>query len=178
MIKIVLYSRSDVVGVGVPADGGGCGIFHSRPVIDGAPAKLFAIDCPPCEAYLKTRLPDQWTQNRWDIPLTPDEEREAELLEAQARRLQETRTATETREAVQEIKASKAAEEAALAAVPPPERPTGPSGPTSEDLARDDETADLAGLTVAQLRIKAREAGVSQAGSKKDLIARLEAARG
>lgn len=176
---MVIYARSDVLGVGVPVDGGGCGVFHSRPVLDGAPAKLFAVDCPPCEQYLRSRLPDQWTPNRWDIPLTPDEDREASVLEDQARRLQEANASTATRAAVQEIKAEKARVAEAVAALPPPRRDPEPDTRlSSEDLARQDTAANLAGLTVAQLRVKAREAGVSQAGSKKELVARLEASRG
>jgi hypothetical protein len=123
-------------------------------------------------------MADQWTPNRWDIPLTPDEQREADLLEQQAKRLQEANTAAATRAAVQEIQAQKAAEQAVLDSVPKPvEEPVPDPEARSVELAGADESVDLDTLTLAQLRTLAREAHLSQAGAKKDLIARLEAAR-
>jgi len=78
----------------------GCGAVHSRPVTHGAPAKIFQIDCPPCEAFLRgdhkpkvlryeqdkktgqvirqQRVADgdpQWSSTPDTVPLTPDEER-------------------------------------------------------------------------------------------------------
>ena len=52
---MVLFARSDVMSVSVPVGSGGCGRpgGHSRPVIKGAPAKTFKLDCPPCESFLK-----------------------------------------------------------------------------------------------------------------------------
>jgi hypothetical protein len=71
-----------------------------RPVTHGAPAKVFKLDCPPCEAHLKgdarpkklvyevdkktgqtlrqARVPDSdpmWSSTPDTVPLTPDEER-------------------------------------------------------------------------------------------------------
>ena len=49
-----LYARSDVASITVPVASGGCGHSHSRPVINGAPAKIFKLDCPDhCEPYLR-----------------------------------------------------------------------------------------------------------------------------
>ena len=49
-----LYARSDVASITVPVASGGCGRSHSRPVINGAPAKIFKLDCPDhCEPYLR-----------------------------------------------------------------------------------------------------------------------------
>jgi hypothetical protein len=99
---MVLYARSDVMGVSISAESGGCGRpgGHSRPVIKGAPVKVFKLDCPPCEAYLRgdrkpkklvyqinkttgqtvrqERVADadpMWSSTPDTIPLTPDEER-------------------------------------------------------------------------------------------------------
>ena len=99
---MVLYARSDVMSVSVPVGSGGCGRpgGHSRPVIKGAPAKIFKLDCPPCESFLKgdrkprilkyhidaktgqsvrqERIADQdpmWSSTPDTIPLTPDEDR-------------------------------------------------------------------------------------------------------
>lgn len=96
----MLYARSDVLHINIPAESGGCGHSHSRPVIKGAPAKIFKLECPPCESYLKgdrkgkilryhidkitgqavrqERVADQdpmWSSTPDSIPLTPDEER-------------------------------------------------------------------------------------------------------
>jgi hypothetical protein len=74
-----LYARSDVMAVAIPADGGGCGLTHSRPVLEGAPAKLWPLDCPACSAALKGD--PLWAADRLKIPLTPDEESIAEDME-------------------------------------------------------------------------------------------------
>lgn len=49
---MTLYARGDVMCIGVPVTSGGCGDTHSRPVRDGAPVKLWALDCPGCERFL------------------------------------------------------------------------------------------------------------------------------
>lgn len=99
---MVLFSRSDVMSVNISVESGGCGRTggHTRPVIKGAPAKTFRLDCPPCESYLRgdrkpkilkyqidkntgqsirqERVPDGdslWSSTPDTVPLTPDEER-------------------------------------------------------------------------------------------------------
>lgn len=104
MIPIVLYARSDVAGIAIPVESGGCGQSHSRPVIKGAPAKVFELDCPPCESYLRgdrrqkklvyqthpktgqvthqDRVADadpMWSSTPETVPLTPDETRTNEV---------------------------------------------------------------------------------------------------
>ena len=76
-----LYSRSDLMGVGVPVDAGGCGMFHSRPVVDGAPAKIFELDCPLCTVALEHDV--QWSKHHDDLPKTPDEQA---VLDEEAKR--------------------------------------------------------------------------------------------
>lgn len=101
MIIISLYARSDLMSVAIPATSGGCGASHSRPVHNGAPAREWQLDCPPCESYLKgdrkrkilkttpgdpklgipakqERVADcdpHWSSTSESIPLTPDEQR-------------------------------------------------------------------------------------------------------
>ena len=88
------------MSVSVPVGSGGCGKSHSRPVIKGAPAKTFRLDCGPCESHLKgdrkprvlkyhidkatgqsvrqERIADadpMWGSTPDSAPLTPDEDR-------------------------------------------------------------------------------------------------------
>jgi len=97
---MVLFARSDVLATSIPAASGGCGATHSRPVTRGVPAKIFKLECGPCEAYLRgdrkprilkyqidkntgqalrqERVADSdpmWGPTPDTIPLTPDEER-------------------------------------------------------------------------------------------------------
>jgi len=77
---MTLYSRSDVAAVTVPVAGfGGCGNTHSRPVVNGAPEKTWALDCPPCEDHL--RHSDQWSATVTEIPETYDETKAREQAE-------------------------------------------------------------------------------------------------
>lgn len=48
-----LYARSDLMSVSIPANSGGCGSTHSRPVKQGAVQKVWELRCPPCESYLR-----------------------------------------------------------------------------------------------------------------------------
>ncbi len=88
------------MSVAVPATSGGCGAAHTRPVTHGAPAKIWKLDCPPCESYLRgdhkprilkyqtdprtgqvvrqERIADadpMWSSTPDTVPLSPDEER-------------------------------------------------------------------------------------------------------
>jgi hypothetical protein len=94
-----LYARSDVCAISVPLPAG-CGATHTRPVTHGAPAKVFKLECEPCEAFLRgdhrpkilkydldpktrtvigqSRVADadpMWSSTPDTTPLTPDEER-------------------------------------------------------------------------------------------------------
>ena len=109
---MALFARSDMAGISIPAATGGCVSIpaaiggcgrpggHSRPVIKGAPVKVWKLECPPCEAVLKgdgkakklvyqidkntgqsirqervQDSDDRWSSTPDTIPLTPDEER-------------------------------------------------------------------------------------------------------
>lgn len=68
---MAVYARSDVAAVTLSEAHGGCGETHSRPVVDGAPAKVFKISCNKCEDFLRN---DQlWAPMAAQIPETPDE---------------------------------------------------------------------------------------------------------
>lgn len=66
-----VFARADVAGVSVSPEHGGCGQFHGRPVVQGAPVALWELSCPPCEDHL--RSDDLWSANVSKIPETPDE---------------------------------------------------------------------------------------------------------
>src|SRR5208282_6025487 len=92
-----LYARNDLQLIAIPPGSGGCGTNHSRPVRHGAPDKLWKLDCPECESYLKgdrkmkilkttgslkegtlkqERVADadpMWSSTPESVPLTPDE---------------------------------------------------------------------------------------------------------
>ena len=70
---MVLHARSDIQGAIIPVGSGGCGVLHSRPVTDGAPAKVWRLDCPRCCAVLKDD--PLWAGSVSEIPETPDETR-------------------------------------------------------------------------------------------------------
>jgi hypothetical protein len=53
---MVLYARADVSYVCVPATSGGCGQPHTRPVVNGAPAKQFRLVCQGCENFLRADI--------------------------------------------------------------------------------------------------------------------------
>lgn len=87
---MTVYARSDLSSVAVPRDSGGCGERHGRPTPQGAPVKLWALDCPQCETFL--RHDDQWSVTVSGVPETPDEKADRE--EREKRGQQETTTAT------------------------------------------------------------------------------------
>lgn len=69
---MTIYARSDLCYVAVSADHGGCGEGHARPVVAGAPAKVWALNCPACEDHL--RSDKLWSPQVTTIPETMDEE--------------------------------------------------------------------------------------------------------
>src|SRR5215472_1243335 len=94
----LLFARSDVMALSLGEHG--CGAVHTRPVTHGAPAKVFKLDCEPCEQHLRgdrkpkilrydidprtktvtgqSRVADadpMWSSTPDTVPLTPDEER-------------------------------------------------------------------------------------------------------
>lgn len=98
-----LYARSDVVHIAIPAESGGCGASHARPVLNGAPAKIWRLSCPACETYLRDDIErstyemtdrdgkkhtinnSTWGTHELKIPKTPDEARIADDLEKEGK---------------------------------------------------------------------------------------------
>lgn len=80
---MTVFARSDVMSVTFSAESGGCGAVHSRPVTDGAPARVWKLSCPACETHL--RHDPRWSGLESEIPETPDEKRVREDEEAKGR---------------------------------------------------------------------------------------------
>lgn len=77
---MTVYARSDLCYVGISRDHGGCGESHSRPVVEGAPAKLWALTCHQgCEDHL--RKDPLWSSIPTAIPETADEQATREDVE-------------------------------------------------------------------------------------------------
>jgi hypothetical protein len=69
---MTLYAQSNLDWVFVSPDGhGGCGSHHARPVVNGAPERLWKLDCPQCEDHLRSS--NQWSHTLSEIPETYDE---------------------------------------------------------------------------------------------------------
>lgn len=76
---MTLYARSDLCAVSVSPDHGGCGATHTRPLIAGAPAKIWGLECPACEDFL--RSDKLWSPLVTTIPETTDEKNAREDVE-------------------------------------------------------------------------------------------------
>lgn len=81
---MTVYARSDVMHVALSSDHGGCGAAHSRPVTQGNPSKVWALDCPACENHL--RHDPLWSVTLAEVPETPDEQHAREELERRGQR--------------------------------------------------------------------------------------------
>ena len=68
---MTVYARADLAHTLIPEAFGGCGERHFRPVVDGAPAKLWALDCQDgCENFL--RHDPLWSTTTTEVPETYD----------------------------------------------------------------------------------------------------------
>ena len=76
-----LFARSDLAYLNVPAESGGCGEPHSRPVTQGAPARVWRLDCEPCCDVKRSQNDPHWSSTDAEIPLTYDEDRAREKAE-------------------------------------------------------------------------------------------------
>lgn len=69
---MTVYAASSLVAVNLSVEGhGGCGEAHIRPVVDGAPKKIWDLTCSHCENHL--RSDPLWSTNPIEIPETHDE---------------------------------------------------------------------------------------------------------
>lgn len=75
----MIYARADLAYVNVPAENGGCGQPHHRPVEQGAPVKLWTLECTGCEDVLRHH--DLWATSITEIPETFDEGKAREDFE-------------------------------------------------------------------------------------------------
>ncbi len=78
---MTMWARSDVCAINISDAHGGCGTpgGHRRPVEHGAPAKVWALDCLPCEDHL--RHDGHWSSSSVEIPETHDEAKARERNE-------------------------------------------------------------------------------------------------
>lgn len=88
---MTVYARSDVSCVALSKAHGGCGEVHSRPVVEGAPVKLWSLTCHSCEDHL--RADPLWSSTISEIPETYDEKSKREDEERRGQREQADATA-------------------------------------------------------------------------------------
>lgn len=171
---MTIYARSDILEEGCRAYPG---TSHVRPrKASGEPIPVWGIDCPPCEQILSAD--PRWSRTRFRIPLTPDEQEEAEeatkMAEA-ALHQQQLMLARQAMEAAQQVRFGNL-------------EPTVPDGDlvitTAADnvsgrsaavpaAAKRNPAADYGGLTRAELAGLCRDHGLPATGTKAELIARL-----
>ena len=73
------YSASNIMAVNLSDAHGGCGSLHTRPVRNGAPDKIWKLDCVMCENHLRTD--PLWSGTIAEIPETHNEKIEREDYE-------------------------------------------------------------------------------------------------
>lgn len=88
---MTLYARADLLSTAVPRSHGGCGESHNRPVENGAPVKLWELNCPHCEFELRDS--PHWSATVSEIPETHDEQIQREDQEKRGQRDAATGTA-------------------------------------------------------------------------------------
>lgn len=88
-----VWARSDVGAVSISRDHGGCGVTHSRPVVKGAPVRVWSLTCHDgCEDVL--RSDPLWSGTPQGVPETPDEVAIREDVERRGQ-LEQQRTTAE-----------------------------------------------------------------------------------
>lgn len=69
---MTVWARNDVCAVSISPEHGGCGESHTRPVVKGAPVKIWALTCHGgCEDHLRGN--SLWSGTPEGVPETPDE---------------------------------------------------------------------------------------------------------
>lgn len=171
---MTVYARSDVMGVSLSKEHGGCGATHTRPVTHGAPAKQWGLDCVACENHL--RSDPHWSITLSEVPETPDEERVRTDREKKGASNQQdllVAAILAIAQSQQELPDNLAKAISALAQSqaqsPDPVVTTG-----SEIEAPDDAPVDLSKLKVPELRDLAASRGIDSGGTRADLLARLQ----
>lgn len=182
---MTVYARSDVMSVTLSKDHGGCGAVHSRPVTHGAPSRVWALDCPGgCEDHL--RSDPKWSASPMEVPETPDETRGREEADKRGERTREAQmesavaSLASTTEGMQKLISLMIAAQASTN----PQLAAALDALTGEPAAAPDQPApdqpaastDLTALPVKDLKTLARQRGLSDAGTRAQLLDRLTAA--
>jgi hypothetical protein len=99
-----VFARRDVCSIAIPVTSGGCGVQHSRPVVQGSPVEIWKLDCPACTPVLIKEIESAtwewrdkegkqhrinnstWGDTEFRIPQTPDEASVASDMEREANR--------------------------------------------------------------------------------------------
>ena len=194
---MTVYSRSDVAAISISQAHGGCGVSHSRPVVQGAPAKLWALTCVQCEDHL--RNDPLWSGTVADIPEPRDAESAREDYEKRgANDIQTMMALALTRMTGGEvpdtvarmIDGSKLHLPAQVKVLCPPHGHANPPGvkfcgecaapmrdaAPAGALPPAPPTPDLADLHPQKLRKMCREKGLDDSGTRPEMLARLEEA--
>jgi hypothetical protein len=199
-----IFARSDVMGVAVPVEAGGCGEIHSRPVSDGQPAEHFELTCDKCATALKDD--PQWAGSSGDLPRTPDEQNKDEaeskrglisrkedlvsgIAEGLSKGLQNLTTCRECGkmspsgmkfcgECGNQLgapkKASESDDDKSATQAQLKQRLDAGEGDGDAEGGAD-EGENLNSLNVRTLRKRARDVGLDESGTKPELVKRLEA---
>lgn len=170
---MTIYARSDILEEPCRAFPGSS---HVRPRrANNEPVPVWGVECTPCELALAAD--PRWSRSRFKIPLTPDEEQEAQDALQQARVLQQRLELERARQANAELMQSRnamladiAGEDVVVTTAADNRRPGPPDAPVTP--ARN-YAADYGGMTRAELAGMCREFGLPTGGTKADLIGRL-----
>ena len=194
---MTVYSASTIMAVNLSGAHGGCGSLHTRPVRDGAPDKIWKLDCVMCENHLRTD--PLWSTTVAEIPETYDEMIEREDYQKRgANDIQTMMALALTRMTGGEvpdtvarmIDGSKLHIPSQVKVLCPPHGHANPpgmkfcgecGGPMRDavpagSLPPGEPAPDLASLHPQKLRKMCREKGLDDSGTRPEMLARLKAA--
>jgi len=173
---MVMFARSDQLEIKCEARPG---TSHVRPhktkdPIDGF-VSVWGIDCPACErGHLKDD--PHFARNRHRIPLTPDEQEEAEqavrdaaAMDAQIKLMEARQRQQQYRELVATGELGASLDEPVITTS---SEVVSASVPVNGEAPEPDPAASYRGLTVKDLRDLARDRGLPVTGSKDELVGR------
>jgi hypothetical protein len=170
---MTIYARSDILEEPCRAFPG---TSHIRPRrASGEPVPVWGVECTPCEQALAAD--PRWSRSRFKIPLTPDEEEEAQEALQQARVMQQRLELERARQANNELAASRNAmltdlmnEDVVVTTAADNRGPVPPQVPVPPQR---NYAADYGAFTKAELTELLRERGLSVAGTKAEMVGRL-----
>jgi hypothetical protein len=170
---MTIYARSDILEEPCRAFPG---TSHIRPRrASGEPVPVWGVECMPCEQALASD--PRWSRSRFKIPLTPDEEAEAQDALQQARVMQQRLELERARQANMELAASRNAMLTDLmnedVVVTTAADNCGPVPPQVPVPPQRNYEADYGAFTKTELKELCRDRGLSVTGTNPELIARL-----